>query len=196
MTDRGHIWLLQSLRGLPEEHLWKLLLFAYVLRPRKNGFEISRRLLATRVVRFRTWTFALENSILMPDDILDYLDEKREEVGKSLQRVVMTPVFKFGQYECRKSKDFVFDYLQSLNDVGILPGSPRFEKKNYHQSLSAANNIARHVYANHDGCACAKHSGYKQRAELVTQLEKCFEKMGLCLECVEGVLYEGHPAHE
>jgi hypothetical protein len=105
----------------------------------------------------------------------------------------MDLVVKFGLYDCKQSKDFLFEYLRSLNEVGILPGSSQFAEKNYLQIYAAAKNLARAVYANHEGCACSKYAGYKQRVGLMSLLDKCYETMGLCLECVEGVHYEGHP---
>jgi hypothetical protein len=71
MKDRGQIWLMTlRLIDRSEEDLWKLLQFAYVLKLRKNCFDISRRLVATRLNRFRVWSFALETDCLMPDTIL------------------------------------------------------------------------------------------------------------------------------
>ncbi|KAL3464533.1 hypothetical protein BJX64DRAFT_286343 [Aspergillus heterothallicus] len=191
MKDRGNIWLMQPLIGRSEEDLWKLLQFAYVLRLRKNCFDISRRLVATRASRFRTWIFALEHNSLMPEAVHDHLDEKREELGKSLQRAIMNTVVSFGQYNCKQARDFLFEYLRSLHEVGILPGTAQFAEKNYLQIYSATKSIARAVYAHHEGCACSNLAGFKQRGELMNQLDKCYEKMGLCLECVEGVHYEG-----
>ncbi|CEL11619.1 hypothetical protein ASPCAL14719 [Aspergillus calidoustus] len=194
MKDRGQIWLMTlRLIDRSEEDLWKLLQFAYILKLRKNCFDISRRLVATRLNRFRVWSFALETDRLMPDTILDNLDEKRESVGRSVQCAIMDLVVKLGLYDCKQSKDFLFEYLRSLNEVGILPGSSQFAEKNYLQIYAAAKNLARAVYANHEGCACSKYAGYKQRVELMSLLDKCYETMGLCLECVEGVHYEGHP---
>jgi hypothetical protein len=82
-----------------------------------------------------------------------------------------------------------------LNEVGILPGSSQFAEKNYLQIYAATKNLTRAVYASHEGCVCSKYAGYKQSVELMSLLDKCYETMGLCLECV-GVHYEGHPATE
>ncbi|RDW58956.1 uncharacterized protein DSM5745_11162 [Aspergillus mulundensis] len=190
MEPWGRIWLSQiHNRRRPQEDVWQFVQFAYVLKNTKSFFRYSRELLSLGLDES-----CITNLGLMPNTTLGAFKEKKQRISDDVQVAIMETHDRFAEFQCAYARSFLADHVTGLKTAGLLPSTAVFKAKSFNQIQRDAKSLRPSSYecAPHGRCRCSGLSGYKPKASLNDGLEKCWQKMGLCLPCFDGYCEE-HP---
>ncbi|KAL3464534.1 hypothetical protein BJX64DRAFT_254516, partial [Aspergillus heterothallicus] len=186
MVARGETWLLakMALQGHSDYDIWYLLQFAYSLELQESFLNLARELLHVHAGKFCHWAFAMENIGIMPEAVLDHLDNNREALKPKITNAIMALAKKVSEDECNKCQNFVGTYIRIITLAGILPGTDDMAKKSLVEIINAAETTGKLAFH------CESHRHYKQiqyeqREFLLGKLKECADQeVKMCLICI------------